>query len=255
MGAGEQLRAELGAAMAGPGGPLGAADRLCRACVDLLGVDGAAVSLMHAGVTQGTFGSSGELSRRLDELQFTFGEGPCLDAVSSGRPVLVGDLQDTRQRRWPAFTPAVLATGVRAVFALPVTIARSKVGALDLFTHRPGPLTEDGLHGGLLAAELAALPLLDLMTAKVDWSAAGEGGDGWDQLASLERVEVYQATGMIMGELDVDAAEALVRLRAYAFAQGLTASEAAWAIVGRRVSLTDDESFRRLPGDDDRRST
>ena len=35
-----------------------------------------------------------------------------------------------------------------------------------------------------------------------------------------------------------------VRLRAYAFAKGLTASEAAWAIVDRRVSLDDEESFR-----------
>jgi hypothetical protein len=255
MDAREQLRAELGAVLAGPGGPLEAADRLCRACVDLLGVDGAAVSFMHAGTTQGTFGSSGELSRRLDELQFTFGEGPCLDAVSSGRPVLVGDFQDMQERRWPAFTPAVLASGVRAVFALPVAIARAQVGALDLFTRRPGPLSEGDLHGGLWAAELAALPLLDLMTTERDWAAAAENHDGWAQLASLERVEVYQATGMIIGQLDVDAAEALVRLRAYAFAHGMTASEAAWAIVERRVPLADDESFRPLSGDDDRSST
>lgn len=253
MSARERLRAELGAVLPGPGGPLGAADRLCRACVELLGVDGAAVSLMHSGEMQGTFGSSGELSRRLDELQFTFGEGPCLDAVASGRPVLVSDCQDPHAPQWPAFTPAVLAIGVRAVFALPVAVARSRVGALDLFAHRPGPLTADGLHGGLWAAELAALPLLELLGSGTDWDAALESGDGWEQLASLERVEVYQATGMIIGELDVDAAEALVRLRAYAFVQGITASEAAWAIIERRVSLTEDESFRRSPGDDDGR--
>ena len=76
-----------------------------------------------------------------------------------------------------------------------------------------------------------------------------ELGDGWEQLASLQRVEVYQATGMIIGQLDVDASEALVRLRAYAFSRGLTASEAAWAIVERRVLLTEDESFRAPAGD------
>lgn len=244
MSDGERLRAELGAAVTGPGGALSAADRLCRACVKLLAVDGAAVSLTHDGTTMGTFGSSGELSRRLDELQFTYGEGPCLDAVNSGRPVLVGDIRDQQEQRWPAFSRAVLDSGVRAVFALPVSIAHSPVGALDLFSARPGPLSDGGLDGGLWAAQLAALPLLDLMTADVDWAAAGEGGDGWEQLASLERVEVYQATGMIIGQLDVDAVEALVRLRAYAFAQGLTASEAAWAIVERRVSLADEESFQ-----------
>jgi hypothetical protein len=241
----EQVKAELGAALTGAGGALSAADRLCQACVTLLRVDGAAVSLMHKGSSVGTFGSSGELSRRLDEFQFTYGEGPCLDAVSSGRPVLVGDFRAPEGQRWPAFGRAVLDAGVRAVYALPVVIARSPVGALDLFSSRPGSISADGLHGGLWAAELAALPLLDLMTSDVDWESAVEGGDGWEQLASLERIEVYQATGMIIGQLDVDAAEALVRLRAYAFAQGLTASEAAWAIVERRVVLDDDESFRK----------
>lgn len=240
----ERLRAELGAALVGAGDALAAADRLCHACVDLLGVDGAAVSLMHDGSTRGTFGSSGELSRRLDEFQFTYGEGPCLDAVSSGRPVLVGDFGDPNEQRWPAFGRAVLGSGVQAVFALPVTIIRSPVGALDLFSNQPGQLSAAELDGGLWAAELASLPLLDLMTSDVDWTSAGEGGGGWEQLASLERVEVYQATGMIVGAMDVDAVEALIRLRAHAFEQGLTASEAAWAIVERRTILAEDGSFR-----------
>ena len=238
----DELRAGLGAVLPGPGGALGAADRLCRACVELLPVDGAAISVTYAGLSRGTFGSSGDLSRRLDEFQFTYGEGPCLEAATKGLPVLVGDVQDQHQQRWPAFTRALQREGIRAVFALPVAIARTRVGALDLFRMRPGPLTEEGLHGGLWAAELAALPLLDLMNADVDWAAVGEGGSGWEQLASLERVEVYQATGMVIAQLDVDAAEALVRLRAYAFANGMTASEAAWQIVERRVSLSDDGS-------------
>ena len=79
MAARERLKAELGAALAGAGGPLSAADRLCHACVKLLDVDGAAVSLTHEGSSQGTFGSSSGLSRRLDEVQFTYGEGPCLE--------------------------------------------------------------------------------------------------------------------------------------------------------------------------------
>jgi GAF domain len=238
----DRLRAGLGAAMAGPGGALGAADRLCQACVELLPVDGAAISVTYAGMSQGTFGSSGALSRRLDEFQFTFGEGPCLEAATSGLPVLVGDVQEAPSLRWPAFAQAALDIGVRAVFALPVAIARTHVGALDLYCTRPGPLAEDALHGGLWAAELAALPLFTLMNADVDWAAVGESSNGWEQLNSLQRVEVYQATGMLIAQLDVNAAEALVRLRAYAFAEGLTASEAAWAIVKRRVSLADEES-------------
>lgn len=237
----EGLREGLGAAMAGADSALSAADRLCHACVELLDVDGASVSLMHDGATRGTFGSSGELSRRLDEFQFTFGEGPCMDAVEQGSPVLVANLGDPAEQRWPAFRGAVLDEGVSAVFALPVAIASSSIGALDLYRNASGSLTEKSLAGGRLAAELAALPLLDLMASDVDWDAAARGDDGWDQLASLERVEVYQATGMIVAAVDVDPTEALVRLRARAFATAVTASELAWAIVERRLSLDGDD--------------
>ena len=241
-----EQRRRFGAAMAGAETALAAADQLCLACVDQLEVDGASVSLVYEGATRGTFGSSGELSRRIDELQFTYGEGPCLDSVSAGRPVLVDDLSDVTERRWPAFSAAVLDAGVSAVFAFPVTVASSHIGALDLFRERSGPLTAKAVQSGLTAARLAALPLLDIMSAKVDWKAAAQKEHSWDQLSSLERVEVYQATGMIVGALDVDSTEALIRLRAYAFAHGMTASEVACAIVNRQLPL-DEQTWR---GDD-----
>lgn len=236
MGVSERLRAELGAAVSGSGGAAAVADRLCRACVELLEVDGASISLTLDGTQRGTFGSSSPTSRYLDELQFTYGEGPCLDAVTEGRPVLVADLAGA-QDRWPVYAGPVLEAGVSAVFSLPVRLSTQPVGALDLFCERRGPLSADALAGGMLAAELAALPLLDLMAAHAEWDAAGQQADGFAQLASLERVEVYQATGMIMAAIGVDPTEALVRLRAYAFARSLTADEAAWLIVERQVTL------------------
>ncbi len=247
MGADDELRSALGTAVQAADPGLAAADALCRACVDLLDVDGAAISLFHEGKTHGTFGSSGELSRRLDELQFTFGEGPCESAMHEGGRVLVTDLDG--EQRWPAYTTAVLSLGVRAVFALPITVSAAPIGVLDLYRNQPGPLTGEDLNGALLAAELAALPLLDLMTAEVDWSDVGESADGWSQLASLERVEVYQATGMIMGQLGVGPAEALVRLRALAFTRGATASQVAWQIVERGLALEGDASWHIPPSD------
>ena len=133
MATSERVRSELGAAMSGATSARTAADQLCHACVGLLDVDGASVSLAFDGANRGTFGSSGELSRRLDELQFTYGEGPCLDAVRDGDPVLVPDLDDPSDTRWPALTRALLDAGVSAVFALPVTMSQRHVGALDLF--------------------------------------------------------------------------------------------------------------------------
>ena len=236
MSADDRMRAALSAAVAGSG--IAAADRLCRACVEVLTVDGASLSLLHNGTLQGTVGASGDLGRRLDELQFTLGEGPCYDSVRDAAPVMVPDLQDPAEQRWPAYAAAAVESGVRAVYALPVSAAAAHIGVLDLFRAGPGPLSPEDLRGGLLAAKLAALPLLDLLGSDME----GGPGDGVDaaELAALERVEVYQATGMLMGQLGCDPAEALVRLRAHAFAVDMTASEVAWLIVDRHLVLEAD---------------
>lgn len=247
----EAVRAELNAAMAGaaPGRP--AADQLCAACVGLFGVDGVAVSMVHQGASRGTFGSSSEVGRRLDEYQFTFGEGPCLDAVAGRRPVLVPDLDSPHEQRWPVFADAALGDGIRGVFALPIMLTSASIGALDLFRADPGPLRGDQLVGAAFAAQLASLTLLDLLASDPDidtgsGSEAGadvdpDGEDGWGRLAELDRIEVYQATGMLIAQLDVDAPEALVRLRAHAIATGQTASQVASAIVERRLTLERDQ--------------
>jgi hypothetical protein len=234
----DELEVKFGNAISG-GGLVGA-DRLCAACVAFLGVDGAALSLHHRGVTRGTFGSSGDLSRQLDELQFTFGEGPCRDSVAQSRPILVADLRQPEEARWPAFASTVLELGVRAVFALPVQIDNVQVGALDLFRHAAGPLSNPQLVGGLLAAKVAELPLLQLINEAIAAERNGERAQA-NGMATLARVEVYQATGMIMGRLDVGPEEALIRLRGHAFAHNMTASEVAWEIVERRLTLDDDD--------------
>ena len=235
----DRLRIAFREAMDGAAPGLASADRLCRACVDLLDVDGAAISLIHGGTTHGTFGSSGELGRRLDEYQFTFGEGPCLDAVTRNAPILVADFEAADEMRWPAFAGAMAGAGIRAVYALPVQISTTGVGALDLYRTRPGELASPALTGALLAAQLAALPLLDLMSAQIDWAGIA-AGDPWSQLQSLERVEVYQATGMVMRQIDAGPTAALARIRAHAFTHGQTATEVAWAIVERRLRMEPD---------------
>lgn len=241
----EVARAGLGDALSGTGTPLARADRLCRACVGLLGVDGAAITLLHDGASRGTFGSSGPLGRQLDELQFTFGEGPCLEAVALGEPVLVPRLGGQWDERWPAYTEAALRYGVGAVFAIPVTVASLRIGALDLFRMDSGRLSSAALRGAKLAARLAAVPVLDLMSgAEIEEQRAASG---WDQLAGLERTEIDQATGMIVDRLGIGPVDALARIRAHAYAHGMTASETAWAIVRRSLQLADDREHPRAP--------
>ncbi len=144
------------------------------------------------------------------------------------------DLGDVAAQRWPVLTASLVGAGIAAVFALPVSLVGTAVGALGLFRLAPGPLPPGRLRDARVAAQLASLPVLDAL-AGVD--LAGDGPSPVDGLASVERVEVYQATGMIIAQLDVSAAEALVRLRAHAFANGLTAGQVACAIITRDLTL------------------
>lgn len=242
MNASERVRDGLSAALAGAERGPGVADRLCGACVELLPLDGAALSVIHEGTISRSFGASSELSRELDELQFTFGEGPCLDAVRAGAPVLVADLAERGTQRWPAFSAAALDRGVRAVFALPVSVASMRIGALDLYRSSPGALAGSVLAGGLMAAEFAALPLLDMMGSDLNAAATDHASSAWSELTALTRVEVYQAAGVLIAQLGIGPAESLVRLRAYAFSHDMTASEVAFAIIERRLRLADDRA-------------
>ena len=231
----EQLRA----AVDGRRG-LAAADSLCEACVMLFGIDAAAISLVFAGVASGTLGSSGAAARAYDELQFTFGEGPCLDSVALRAPVLIADLANAQRCSVAAYGPAMLDYKIRGIFAIPVVLAGEYVGALDLFRAQPGELHGDHLAGAVVAAELAGVPLLDLMDSDLQAAVNDPDSSAWAELNALSRTEVSQATGMLVAQLEVEPAEALVRLRAHAYATNRSATDVARDILDRRLRLEAD---------------
>jgi hypothetical protein len=217
-----------------------AADRLCEACVTLFDVDAAAISLVFDGTTAGTLGASGGRARLYDEMQFTIGEGPCLDSVTRRGPVVVVDLAAPGETRWPVYGPAMLDLQIRGVYAMPVVVAGEYLGALDLFRARPGQLEVEQFAGAVAAAEIAGIPLLDLLEADLYAAAGDPNSNAWAELHTLSRTEVSQATGMLVAQLEVDPAEALVRLRAHAYATGRSATDVARDILDRRLRLEAD---------------
>jgi hypothetical protein len=233
------IREELLAAVDGRRG-VAAADRLCEACVVLFDIDAAAISLVFDGANTGTLGSSGSAARTYDELQFTLGEGPCLDSVSLRTPILAADLAHPEETRWPMYTSAMLANAIRAVFAMPLTLAGAYVGALDLYRTQPGHLEDRDLAGAIAAAELAEMPMLDVVGDDMRAAINDPDSDAWSELQSLTRAEVSQATGMLVAQLGIEPAEALVRLRAHAYATGRSATDVARDVLERRLTLEGD---------------
>ena len=134
----------------------------------------------------------------------------------------------------------MLAHEIRAVCALPVVVAGEYVGALDLFMSSPGKLGVEQLRGALVAAELAQMPLLDLMASDLQAAVTDPDSDAWIELTTLSRAEVSQATGMLVAQLDITAAAALVRLRAHAYATGRSITHIARDILDFRLRLDRD---------------
>jgi hypothetical protein len=175
----------------------------------MLNVTGAGISMMTEAGNRGVVCATDDVAAQIEDLQFTLGERPCIEAVRSGVPVLVPNLDmpdDVAVDRWPAFMKGAGVAGVRAVFAFPLRIGAINVGALDLYRDRPGELTAAHLRGG-----------------------------SWRPTPQLL---LHQATGMVQVQLGVRTEEAFLMLRARAFALGRPIADVATDVVGRKLRFT-----------------
>ncbi|WP_052457410.1 GAF and ANTAR domain-containing protein [Streptomyces sp. AcH 505] len=212
---------------------------LCRACVDVLDITGASVSLSGGPEVRTLWWSSSPVAEALAEAQYTLGDGPCHSALSLAAPVLAGDLtQGVDARRWPVFAQRAVELGVRAVFSLPLGSEAMTVGTLDLYREQPGNLSARDMAFAFPAGDAITLSLMRLHAADVGAGAVGgQDVSSWLDAAQSEHQEVHYATGMVMVQLGVDPQYALARLRAYAFLESRTVTEVARDVIAHRVIL------------------
>lgn len=209
-------------------------DRLLRTATDLVGVTCASVAIMDGGEHQGTVAASDATSAAIDELQFSLGEGPCLDADRTLGPVLESDLA-AATGTWPAFAPAALDLSCRAAFAFPLRVGAARVGVLGLYREAPGELGDRDLGDAVAIADVATHVLL-AMEAGLE---VGVLPDRLDDVLQHRRI-VHQATGMVVAQLDVDAATALARLRGWAWARDRHIDDVAADVVDGRLRFPRD---------------
>jgi hypothetical protein len=208
--------------------------RLCEVAAELAAMSGAGIMLMSGDVPRGSLGSSNDVSALIEDLQYTLGEGPCIDAHQQDRPVLEPDLANPQTARWFAFSPPAVRAGVRAVFGFPLQVGVVRLGALNLYRDRPGPLTDDQHADSLVMADIAAKAVIAMQAqaSPGDLAVELEAGANF-------RFVVHQASGMVSAQLGVGIGEALVRLRAYAFANNRLLEDVAQDVVTRRLRFDD----------------
>jgi GAF domain-containing protein len=213
--------------------------RICELCVEMLAVTGACISMVTPTGNRGVVCATDDVAARIEDMQLTYGEGPCVDAVSSGRPVMVPNLtapENVTVERWPAFMEAAEEAGVKAVFAFPLRIGAINVGALDLYRDRVGALDDGQLPVALMAADAAAIALLHLDSDR-GYSFIDDVG-----VRSSYELEVHQATGMVQEQAGVSTEDAFLMLRARAFADGRSMVDVATSVVARRIRFSAEDT-------------
>lgn len=204
--------------------------RLCEVARDAVGVSGAGVMLMSAGTRGGTLCSTDQVSDLIEELQFTLGEGPCVDAYEQRRVVAEPDLAHPGTPRWLLFAPQAVAAGVRAMFAFPLQVGSVRLGAVNLYRDGPGPLSDDQHADALVLADVVAHWVLDVQANAPPGAVAEE----LERHADFHLV-VHNAAGVVSVQLGVSIAEALIRLRAYAFSENRLLRDVATDVVVRKL--------------------
>lgn len=207
---------------------------MCSAAADLLVASGVGILVMAGEGVPGATYASNPLAETLEELQFTLGVGPRVDAYTSGVPIIETDLLIAPAARWLSFCGPAVEAGARGVFSFPLQVGAVRLGALTVYQAEPGPLRDGAYSDALVITEVATRALL----------AAQVGlGEGALAVGLLDEgafdAGVHQASGMVSVQLGVGVGEALVRLRARAFASGITLGAVAAEVVGRRFRFDD----------------
>ena len=202
---------------------------LCATAASTARVDGAAVGLLAPGCTaRELLYATDHLVGRVDDVQVTLGEGPCLDAYRQRTPQIrpaIGN-QHT-ESPWPLFDDAVHEFGVRAVFAYPLLReGASPVGVLEMYRRTEGSLDGDEHAAATLCAE--ALSTAITMSRPQNLVAS---------LPPSPRTQVPVAAGMIALQLNLLIDEALDVLRAYSYSNDRSLADIADDVVQRRTSF------------------
>lgn len=136
--------------------------------------------------------STGDVPRRVDELQYQFDEGPCLDAVRESE--MVQSLDVGSDDRWPKWGPAAAAEcGVRSMLCFRLFTDGDRLGALNLYSRHRDAFDADDRERGLAIAAHMAIAVASAQ--RIDHLKAGLDG----------RTVIGQAQGILMERFDMDA--------------------------------------------------
>lgn len=154
-----------------------------------------------------TIVSTSETSRIVGLMQLRADEGPCVEAVATGRVVSVATATEIHDR-WPKFATAAEGSGYVSVHAIPLRLRGQTIGSLNLFRDHEGALNDADAIAAQALADVATISILQERTIQDKTTIEAQL-----QRALESRVMIEQAKGVISHthRLDMDAAYRLIR--------------------------------------------
>jgi GAF domain-containing protein len=175
-------------------------------------VDGAGLMLADAEHHLRNVAVSDERMDHLEDLQVRHEEGPCITAFHDKELVSAQDL--AADSRWPTFSDAAGARGIRAVLASPLPYNQDAVGVVAVLSQDSRPWPAEAELALLAFTDLAALLIASMMIGQQQSELATQL-----QSALNSRAIIEQAKGILIGQQGLSAHAAYEQLRAQARAE------------------------------------
>lgn len=136
---------------------------------------------------------SSPCARALDELQYSFEDGPCLTAMRTGTTIHIPDTRE--ESRWHEYSQAVAAVGVGSILGVPLPLEGGSSAALSIYSSAPHGFTNEDIDRAELFAEQAAKSLMiELRLARA------EGARENLHAAMKSRTAIDVAVGVIIAQ-------------------------------------------------------
>lgn len=148
---------------------------------------------LHRRRRTATISGSSETAIALDRIEQTLGDGPCVDALENGVPVILSDVH--QDQRWPEYQLALAAAGIESALGVPMDLAHESGAVLNFFAPRPRVFDDDVVASASRFAEMASKAL------RLAIRLAASDQRGQDLKSAMEnRTVIDLACGMIMAQ-------------------------------------------------------
>ena len=181
----------------------------CR-CAEVLDASAVGVVLVNPEGKLQCVASSDESMQVLEVFQMQTDEGPAVDCIRTGLPVVRLSLEEARNR-WPKFAPMALERGYNSVHSVPMRLRKRTIGSINLFRTSRGEMDSTD---ALLVQSMADIATIGIL----QWRGAADADTLNSQLTNAlgSRVFIEQAKGIISNENGCDMGVAFASIRSYA---------------------------------------